>query len=262
MDNNDLKVQVAKVVEDLFNAKEEAEIRQRTEAELQKAATSISDLTTALEDKNSELAEVTNKLSENETAMQELTSELEAAKSELEQANEKISETEKTLEDMRKDRASELRMAELEDAGVARSDRESQEAKVREMTDEDFASYKDELVSVRNAVVEELEKARQQAEADAQAEKDAAEEAAKAARDAAAAEAANAAEEAEDNADDSENASDNNEADDEGVPPAQVNPGNATMASLNLESVPSDDVMAKYRKMGEAMAKSWTKKDN
>ena len=57
MDKN-LEVQVAKVVADLFNEKEEAKIREKTEAELQKAASSISELTTALEDKNAEVAEM------------------------------------------------------------------------------------------------------------------------------------------------------------------------------------------------------------
>ena len=55
MENKELTVQVAQVVENLFNEKEEAEIRRKTEEELQKAASSISDLTSALEEKNTEV---------------------------------------------------------------------------------------------------------------------------------------------------------------------------------------------------------------
>jgi DNA repair exonuclease SbcCD ATPase subunit len=277
MDKEDLKVQVAQVVEDLFNEKEEADIRKRTEAELQKAASSISDLTTALEEKNTEVAELDEKLSEKSAEIEKLNSELEAAREELEKANEKLAESEKTLEDMMKDRAAEQRMADLEDAGVTRSDRESQTAKVREMTDEDFASYKDELVSIREAVVAELKKASEKAEADAKAE----EEAAKKAAEEEAKKAKPPVEEdmkdedkmkkgkkkvkcSEESSEEGDEAASENPDSDGAIEiePAQITPGEAAMASLNMEIIPSNDIMAKYRKMGEAMAKMLSKKED
>lgn len=280
MDKEDLKVQVAQVVEDLFNEKEEADIRKRTEAELQKAASSISDLTTALEEKNTEVAELDEKLSEKSAEIEKLNSELEAAREELEKANEKLAESEKTLEDMMKDRAAEQRMVELEDAGVTRSDRESQIAKVREMTDEDFASYKDELVSIREAVVAELKKASEKAEADAKAEEEAAKKAAE--EEEAKKGKAPVEDDMEDEDEDKmkkgkkkvkcseesseegdEAASENPDSDDAiEVEPVQITPGEAAMASLNMEIIPSNDIMAKYRKMGEAMAKMLSKKED
>jgi len=264
MEKKELEKQVAKVVADLFNEKEEAEIRRKTEAELQRTATAISDLTSALETKNTEVADSAAKLSEGEASIQELTSELEAAKIELETANEKLGKTEKALEDIKKDRAAELRMAELEDAGVARSDRDSQTEKVREMKEEDFASYKDELVSIREAVVAELEKAK--TEADAKAEEEAANSAAKKEADekkAALEAAAGAGADADADADtgdagDSEDASDK---DDDLTVPAEIPLGQAAMASLNLETVPSDAINAKYAELGQALAEKYKKSE-
>jgi colicin import membrane protein len=275
MDKN-LEVQVAAVVESLFNEKEQAMIRQRTEAELQKAATTISELASSLEEKNAEVAEFEEKISEAEAKVQGLTSELEAAKKELETANEKLGQTEKALEDMKKDRAAEVRMTELEDAGVTRSDRESQMEKVREMSDEDFASYKEELVSIREAVVAELEKARATADADAKAEEEAA---AKAAEEAAKngkkppmdeeeedpkmkkgkkkEKCAEGEEASEEEASEEENASEEKET----TTPALVTPGIQAMASLNMEYIPSESLKAKYAKFGEAMAARWKKSE-
>jgi len=173
MERDELKTQVAALVASLFDEKEEAEIRSATEAELEKAASAISDLTSALEEKNAEVAEVDEKLTASDARVKELETELEAAQKELETANEKLGKSEQALEDMKKDRAAEVRMSELEDAGVARSDKEDQLAKVREMSDEDFASYKDELVSIREAVVAELKQSEEKAEADAKAEAEA-----------------------------------------------------------------------------------------
>jgi nucleoporin NUP159 len=246
--DKELKKQVADVVASLFNEKEDAEIRRKTEKELQKSANSIAELTTALEDKNAEVAAFEEKISEGENRIQELESELEAAKTELETANTKLSETEQTLEDMKKDRAAEIRMTELEDAGVARSDKDSQMTKVREMTEEEFASYKDELVSIREAVLSELEEARQQAEADAKAEEEAAEEAKESEEE--------ASEESE-----AEEASEESASEEEVTDPAEISPGQAAMASLNLEYIPSEDMVSKYADLGKAMAARWTKSE-
>ena len=270
----ELEVQVATVVESLFNEKEEAEIRRRTEEELKKASSSISDLVAALENKNSEVSEYEEKLSANDVRIKELSSELEAAKKELETANTNLAETVKILDDMKKDRAAEQRMAELEGAGVIRSDRDSQTAKVREMTDEDFASYKDELVSIRQAVVAELEKARTDAETDAKAE----EEAAKKAAEEEAKKVSKKDEEDEEEMDPKtgkpmffkkkkekcaeDSSEDASKKDEEEIIPVQIPMGQVAQASLNMEYLPSEDLKAKYSKLGQAMAKRWNKKED
>jgi len=260
MEREELKTQVQSLVADLFDEKEEAEIRRKTEAELERAASTISDLTTSLEEKNTEFSELEEKVTANESRIQELESELEAAQKELETANEKLGDTEQALEDMKKDRTAVDRMAEIEDAGVVSSDREAQTAKVREMSDEDFASYKDELVSIRESVVAELAKAEEKEEAeeekeeatedtDAQAEEEAGEETAE--------------EESEEEASEEEASEEEETAseDDETTTPAEITPGQAAMASLNMEYIPSDDLMSKYAKLGEAMAARFKKSD-
>lgn len=261
MEKDELKVQIAALVADLFDEKEEAEIRKKTEAELEKAASAISNLTTALEEKNAEAVEMEEKLTASDIRVKELESELEAAKKEFENASAKLGETEKILEDMKKDRAAEVRMAELEDAGVARSDRETQVTKVREMSDEDFASYKDELVSIRAAVVAELEKAREdKAQADAKAVAEA-----KEAENSAAKKEEKMEEDEEDEDEKKKKMKDTKESKKEKcsedtkeeevvVTPAQITPGQAAMASLNMEYLPSEDIRTKYAKLGEAMA--------
>ena len=264
--DKELEVQVANVVESLFNEKEEAEIRKRTEAELQKAATSISELAKALEVKNGEVSDYEVKLSESEARITGLMSELEAAKKESETANTKLAETVTVLDNIKKDRATEQRMTELETAGVARADKDSQAKKVREMSEEDFASYKEELVSVRQTVIAELEKARNKVEAEAKVEEDAAK---KAVVDKKKVDP-NMDPDMEDEEEEvdpktgkkmmkkkcSVEGSVENE---ERTAPAQISMGQAAMASLNMEYLPSEDLKAKYHKMGIEMAKRWTK---
>jgi colicin import membrane protein len=255
MEKTELELQVKKVVEDLFSEKEEAKIRENTEQELQKAATTVANLTSELETKNTEVSTLQEQLEASETRVQELTTELEAAGTELETSKEKLAEVEKsaaelqeTVDNMNKDRVEEARMKELEDAGVANTDRETQSVKVREMTDDEFASYKGELVSIREAVITELEKAREKAEADAKAEEEAARN--------------KAAEEAEDKEEAKENSDEaSEEASEEEIAPAQITPGHAAMASLNLEHLPDSDLMAKYAELGKAMASRWKKSD-
>lgn len=278
MERDELKTQVAALVASLFDEKEEAEIRSATEAELGKAASAISDLTSALESKNTEAAEMEEKLTASDARVKELESELEAAKTESETANEKLGEVEKALEDMKKDRAAEVRMAELEDAGVARSDKQDQMAKVRDMSDEDFASYKDELVAIREAIVAELKQSEEKAEADAKAEAEAEEakkmkkdemeeeekkKLAKKAKEKCADESEKTSEKSETSEEETSEEETSEEAseEEETTIPAQITPGQAAMASLNMEFIPSEDLMTKYAKLGEAMAKRFTKSD-
>lgn len=256
MEKKELEKQVAAVVAELFDKKEETEIRKSTEIELRKAASSISDLTTELETKNGEVADLQSKLTEEETRGQELTSELEVARKDLEASNEKIGKVETEIQGMKKDRLQETRMGDLEDAGVVNSDKEGQSVKVREMTDEDFASYRSDLVSIREAVIAELAKAGEDAKTDAKAEEDAAK-LAEAAKKEADKEVDKEAAKKEDK--DLEEDSDNKDG--EVTPPAKITPGQAVMASLNLENRPDASILAKYADLGKAMADRWTKSE-
>lgn len=268
MDKKELELQVASVVENLFNEKEEAELRRKTEAELQKAATSISELTTALETKNSEVAAYEEKCSGYEAQITNLTSELEATKKELETANSNLKEVSSTLEDMKKDIATEQRMTELETAGVLRSDKEAQKLKVRDMSNEDFASYKEELVSIRQAVIDELEKAKAKAAADSEnsaaTNKDTKGKDAKNMEENVCPDCGNSMDKCTcktDKKKNKQNSSTDSKSEEDAAkidtPPAQITPGQTAMAALNMEYLPNEGLVEKYRKMGEAMAKKW-----
>ncbi len=237
-----LKEDIEAVVAEIFSQNEEAEKIDKTEKALNKSAEVVSKLTTSLEEKNTKEEEMSSELTDLKESVTNLTTELEAAQEEVKQSNEKLAEAENKVEGMKKDKAAEVRMDELLSAGVALSDKESQTVKVREMDDEMFASYKDELISLRKSVETELKtviedvntpeaKAKAKAEAEAKTK---AEAEAKAKTDA-------------DEVDTDEN-------DNDGTPPANVDPNVAVAAAMNLEIQPSDTVISKYQKLGKAMA--------
>jgi len=243
--NEELKKDVEAMVTEIFSQKEEAEQRAETEKALQKSADTISDLTTALEGKNAADQEIATELNDLKTKVDELTSELEAAKTLADESATKLADSEKVIEDMKKDKAAELRMIDLAGAGVALSDKDAQMAKVRDMEDEEFGSYKKELVSLRSAVEAELAKA---APAEETQEEVAVEEV----------EEEVAAEETEEEtAEETEEETEEETA--EETPPANVDPNLAVAAAMNMEVMPSDNILAKYAKLGKAMAERMNK---
>lgn len=250
-----LKKDVEALVAEIFSQKEDAKKRERTEDALQKSAETIAELTTTLEERNADVEKANTQIEELEGKNDDLNSELEAAKTEIEESTEKLAETEKMIEEMKKDKAAELRMSELTEAGVALSDKDAQTAKVREMDDESFTAYKEELMSLRQAVEAELAKADEKPASEEEAEETAdAEETVETDEETAEETDEEVAEEEE-----SEEASEE-EAEEE-TPPAQVDPEAAAQAALNLEVMPSDDILAKYDEMGKAMAKRMTTND-
>lgn len=231
------KKDVEALIKSIFSEKEEAAMKQKTEEALQTSANIIDELTVALEEKSTALVAKDETAVNLNKTVEELKSGLEAAKLEKSAAETKLADVEAKLEKMIKDKAAEIRMAELEVAGVIRKDKEAQSVKVREMSDEEFASYRDELVSVREAVLAEMAASKKEAEdkaAEAAAAKIKEEEEKKAAA---------AAADSGTSKDDKSN-----------PPPANIDSGKALAAALNLETFPSDDVKAKYDKLGHAMA--------
>jgi chromosome segregation ATPase len=240
-----LRKNVEAVVAEIFSEQEEAEIRKQTEEALGKSATTIEELTSALEAKNSEFEELEAKFSESDDKANSLQTELEAAQDKIEEANKKSTEAESALEEIKKDRASELRMKELEEAGVV-SDKETQSTKVRELSDEDFTSYKTELVSIREAVIAELSKATEKEEEKAEEKEE-----------------EKAEEKEEEEAEEKEtDEKEEGEEEDTETPPANIDPGTAISAALNLEIFPSKDMVTKYQEMGTAMAKMYVKEES
>lgn len=238
--DKEIEPQVAAIVAGLLNEKEEEVLRKKMEDELTKAAATISELTTELENKNKELTDSAAVLTSKDAEVASTKAELEAVQAELTTTKASLDEKTVELSNMLKDIAAEKRMSELESAGVAHTDKkQEQSSKVREMSDDEFSTYKSELSSIREAIIKEIEADKKQKE---EADAKASEVAAKAAE-----EAAKAAAEAANN---------NNDGVTE---PANVTPGHMAMAALNMEFVPSDDVMAKYSDLGKAMAEMWKK---
>lgn len=230
---------VEALVAEIFSQKEEANKIKKTEDALQKSAETIADLTAALEDKNSKEEDMVSELDDLKSKADDLTSELEAAQEKVEESSNKLAESENLIEEMKKDKAAEVRMFELEQVGVALSDKETQTAKIREMDDETFASYKEELVSLRKAVETELAKADDKPDSEVETEEisDPAEEIAE---------------------EDHEIDTEDNSEEDETILPANVDPDTAVAVAMNLEITPSDGLMTKYSKLGKAMAERMT----
>ena len=248
-----LRKDVEAVVAAIFSEKEEDEIRKQTEAALNKSANTIEELTEALEAKNTEVDDLKSEVSVSEKKSGQVQTELEAAKEELEGVKTKLSEAETALEEMKKDKATELRMVELEQAGVV-SDKEVQESKIRDMSDEDFASYKTELVTLREAILAELTKMKESEESEEVGETEKTTETTETEETAETTETTESEEvgETEETAE---------EESSEVIDPANIDPQHAMSAALNLEIYPSADMKEKYDKLGQAMASLMVNKE-
>lgn len=228
-----LKEQIEKVVAAIFASKEEDTKRKKTEDALTASAAKLTDLQTELATvtaSNQEKSEAITALEEQVKALQEEKAALEQKfQEEITAANEAKAAAETEFEKLNTEYSSlklellaDSRMAELTQVGVVREDASIQRDRVKVMSDEDFVTYKEELVAVKAQVVASLN-AQKEAEA------------------AAAAAATEGAEEVV-------------------VVPANVDTTKSAQAALNLETTPSQDLISKYKDLGDALAKSITKK--
>lgn len=232
-----LEKDVLAIVERVFSQKEEASQKQAMQDALTESATTIEKLTTELETLQSEFevakTSSNEELATKDTKISEVTTELEAARKKSEDLASELASIKEEIDNMKKDKVAEARMRELEEAKVVFStETEKQLAKVKEMSDEDFASYKAERVSLREAVAKEL--AEQQIQSQTPATPAATIEV-----------AGNTA------------VNDNEPV---VTPPAQIGPGQAMAAAMNFETRPSEDMVKKYAELGKAMAASFKTK--
>lgn len=228
------------IVDGIFSEKEKASQIAKTQDALNTSATVIEDLTNKLEDTKAELeiaktdltdskATASTDLEEKDSKISEVTSELEAAKKELEEITKELSAIKETLENLNKDRVAETRMKELEEAKVIVATAiGTQTTKVREMCDEEFATYKQERVELREAIEKELENASSGEE--------------------------NVNDGAEDGVDESTVSDDANLENASFTPAPVINPGQAAASAMNFEVEVSADVKEKYKNLGKAMA--------
>lgn len=236
---------VRQIVDEIFKKNEEAQMRKETQEALEKSANTITELTDSLEAKDSELAghreQITkleetvagleNTIEEMKKAQEDLEAEKASFESEKEELNKKVEEATEALESMKKDQIAAVRMGELEEAKVASQKKETQLLKIREMTDDEFAAYKEELVSIKESIMAEFNKTNtassDEVSTDAEMESD---------------------------VEDASGDSDDESFDDE------LNPSSIAMAALNMEVVkPSTKMAKRYSDLGRAMAAKYEK---
>lgn len=240
MENEKLLNDVKTIVEGIFSDKEQAGQMQKTQDALNESAETIDNLTQKLEDTTAELATAqataTKDNEGKDSKISELQTELEAAQEKVGEIEAELASTTESLENIKKDQLAEARINELKDSKVAMiNDLEAQTAKVRELSEEEFASYKEDRIALRQAVEKELEEA---AEAQAKADEQAAQ-------------TNDSQEDEEDASTEGEEAA---EEEDTTTPPANVAPGQAMAAAMNFETNPSDDMVEKYANLGKEMA--------
>jgi len=143
-------------VEKQLSSREEAEARREAEEALKEARETFETLKASLEAKDAKIKEYEKVLADldldptvAEVAANEKIVELEAA---VNTEKHRADIAEAALETLAREEDAATRMDELEEAGVALEDEaaEAQYAKIREMSDEEFASYKSELVALKS----------------------------------------------------------------------------------------------------------------
>ena len=243
-----LKSEIAGLVANIFESKKEEEQRKKTKQALETAASSIDDLTTKVNENEEVVTSLESEKAELEaqaaSAKEEHGKEVEALKVELETAKEQAATSKTELEtvsvelkDLKQEAVASIRMKELETAGVLRDDIDAQKGKVKDMSEEDFTSYKEELAEVRKSILDQLEVAKKAEEAKAAAAGESQED-----------------EESEEAAAQASASEKDKEKKGITTKPAEISPGKAIASAMNLEVQPSDDITKQYQAMGAAMA--------
>ncbi len=226
-----LKDQIENVVKAIFASKEEDTKRKKTEDALHASADKLTaikeELATATQS-NQEQASVITDLNTQVNTLQEEKAALEQKfQEELTAAIEAKAAVDSDFEKLNLEYATlkmeilaDSRMVALEKAGVVRVEASIQRDKVKSMSEEEFESYKEELAAIKSQVIASLTAKKE--------------------------EAATVVEEVV--------------VEDTVVPPANVDVTQSVQAALNLETTPSQDLISKYKDLGEALAKNITKK--
>jgi chromosome segregation ATPase len=244
--SDQLITDVKGIVDDIFKTKEESEMKRETEKALQTSANMIDELSQSLEakdvvleEKKAEILNLNESISDFETKITELKdektafeNEKEAFETEKADLTTRAEEAEGKIEGMEKDLLADTRLNELKEVGVAATSEkaiEDQTSKIREMSVEDFSSYKDELVAIREAIIAELDAKKGEDDNTDDAN-------------------------AGDGEDDSEEGSEEDDDDAASADDTSIDPAKAAFAALNMELVPGKDVVAKYLELGSQMA--------
>ena len=224
MDNDALKKDVEMIVSSIFSQKEEIDQKRLTEEALKDSAKVVTDLTASITDKEEIITDLESKISEAEVTVAGHVESIDAEKTkvdvlteQLEEMTTKLSVSELKVVDMEKDMAADSRMSELKESKVVSTDEKAQCDKIKEMSDEEFASYKKELVELRKSIETELASVKPVVKPDGEGV---------------------------------------TVTPDTTTPDMDINVDNSTQAALNLEVDPSTTA-SDYADLGKAMAAAW-----
>lgn len=230
--------EVKTIVDEIFKQQEEAAMRKETEEALIQSAEKIEELTASLEAKDAEIAKLSASIEELKKTITELTdkvNELHEEKasfeSEKEELIKKAEEAEKELENIKKEQLAMARFEELVDEKVAASTDDTKKAqlnKLKEMTDEEFAAYKQERIELRDQLLAQLEQN--------------------------VTDNTNRNVSASDIDDSTVNDGNSGIDEDDDVDTASYDSMHAVASLLNLNTMPNSDMLSKYRQLGEALA--------
>lgn len=145
-------------VADIYAAETEDTQRQKMEEAFEDAKTQIFDLEEHLQaatKDNEKLVDNVENLKKEKEELEQVKVDLEAKQAELQdhldEASKEVENLKKQIEDMEKDAAVQARASELGDLGLLSRGKSSdrQKARIRDMSEEEFADYKDELLALR-----------------------------------------------------------------------------------------------------------------
>jgi len=229
MDKEALKKDIETIVKVIFSEKEDIDKKRLTEEALKDSAKAVTDLTASVVEKDGVIVNLESEISEAEETIAKQIESIDAEKAkvdeltkQLEDITNKLNASELKVVDMEKDMAAEARMVDLKESKVTSTDEKVQREKVREMSDEEFASYKKELVELRNSIEAEIASTTPVVTS----------------------------------------GSDTTTVPTSAVTPdMNINVDNSTQAALNLEVSP-DDIASKYSELGKAMAAAWVEDES
>lgn len=157
LNKDEFNTAVQAEVERILSSREEAQARKEAESALKEAKETFEILKASLEAKDVKIKEYEEALSnldgsEPTSAEVSANEKIVTLETELEEWKHRAEVAQAALDTLAREETAAGRMAELAEAGVSLDEEaaEAQYAKVRDMSDEDFASYKSELVALKS----------------------------------------------------------------------------------------------------------------
>lgn len=166
MDVQKLKEEIQRVVTDILTQKDFAGIGKDIEDTLKATEATLNDMIARLTESDKKAEDAVNALEAVKTEKDALTAEVSSLKTALETATSekdtvaaRLSEIENSLREIEENKRLDTRVVELSSLKVVRTGAafDNQKTAVKKMTDEEFASYRDELVALREDLIKTVE---------------------------------------------------------------------------------------------------------